>query len=334
MMLRYRSYVLVGLLLFGACSSPNDQKPGPGDAGSDGTESADVGMDDRDPDQSVSTDMTGVDVDFDFGFQAVPFEGEITGIQPATVMWNGTERTAQLFLFGRLGTLSFEADGQLLTYRLEADIGFLSGEIALRLTERSCTSEAGTCDAIPDALLAAPVYETVGRHDGSQVIFAPLTVRADALAAAPDFDFRPPLDPRMTPNDGFKPAQVPDARGNWVGDLTFIPGGGALTGEDSCNIVIDQIGADYEIVSMACGATYALDADPGPETASLEVDRLNWLVSFDFVDGATRYTFAGIIDVGTWAGVIVEASRYDELDSPFDAEIGDVEGLFTFDDVP
>lgn len=327
--MKLRTAILLLCTALAACSSPAKD---PVDAGADDVATSDDASGTPDAgDDSSDADFP----EFEFGFEPVPFLGTLTGVHGASVMWEGEPRPARFFIFEgttTLGTLSFDVDASTYSYRFEAVFG-LFGEVSLSLTERSCSENGAACDDdVPATLRESLVYDAIGRHNGAEVIFAPLTVRPGARELAPEFAFAPPLDPRMTPNDGFKPAEVPDPAATWDGPVSLIPAGLALSGERPCRVVIEQPDLAYELISLACdGTTYALGANPGPDPDSLEVDETQLIVTFDFVDGDERWTFAGYVDVGTFSGVIVEASRYDQLDSPSAATVTDVDGLFFFE---
>ena len=321
-------YALAALVLLAACPGAEPNPVNPVDAGHDAT-----------LDEPDTTDNDSGDVGpstFEFGFEAVPFLAGLTGVHQASVVFDGERRSGQFFLLdgaaNAVGSLSFEVDGRSYSYRLQGVIE-PRGELLLALTERSCSEGTVACDDVPDVLRESMVYDAVGRFDGIEVIFAPLAVRPEARALASDFVFAPPVDGRMTPNDGFKPAQIPDPVAIWDGRITFFPAGMALSGDLPCQVEIarPQI-PTYELISMNCnGTSYVLDADPGPDRSSLDVNEIAGTVTFDFVDGGQRWTIAGYLGEGTLAGVVVEADRYDELGSPLDATVADIDGLFYFD---
>lgn len=315
------------------CSAPEEKEPRQ-DVSIDG------GLEDRGPDtvdrDDVGTDSGQADGGFEFGFDAVPFMVTPSGVQTAQLTWNGTETLGQFFLMGRpdhvVGSLTFrDADDAQHAYRFDGSVD-MAGEVALRLTERTCTSDGTACpDSPPANLTEMPVWDTVARYDGTRVVFAPFVLRPEALAASSGHEFRAPNGLVMVPNDGFKPAMVPDPARRWVGEVTMLMPSTSLSGTSPCVLRI-QLTATHEVTEMSCGdATYVLDGDPGPVTASLDWQELDSLLQLDFVDGGDRLRFVGQVGDSTLHGVVLDAALADELPSPLGAQATDLRGFFWFE---
>ena len=327
--------ILAAISLVG-CSSPASEKSNPRvDASYDATPDTDL-ADQGSAD--AGDDPDAVDPPFEFGFEAVPFGGgELTGLSPAALTWDGAEHEAQFLLIETaltIGTLSFEVDGSTYSYRLQGQFD-PSGEVTLSLTERQCSFETGTDCAteVPQILRDSLVYDIRGRHNGTEVIFAPPIVRDGIRELAPNFAFRPPTDTRMVPNDGFKPAQIPNPASFWVGRISFVSPQRELSGDRACELHVQLPTTAYVLTSMSCDDTsYEVGGDPGPDPASLQVNENDWTMTFEWVEGGQRWTVAGQVGIGTFVGVIVKSEDYGAFGNPFIVPLADMEGLFYFEE--
>lgn len=260
---------------------------------------------------------------FEFDFDPQPFDFALSGIHTAQARVEQVESTGEILLVARQGhvdgTLNIaRADGDY-THRFWGDADFLGGTLDLTVTAGTCAD----CAPLPDNIRGVARYSVRAAFDGTRVIFSPF----ERIANVPGFEEPTPTGLVLVPNDGFKPAMVPDAVGNWSGLISTSDDRFAISGTESCSLRVERPAQDFFLRDLICGdTTFPVDADPGPVGSSLYVeDTSDFVLEFDFVSDGVTYRFAANLGDDEMVGVIVTE---DAAGAPFDASPDQVVGVF------